>query len=62
MAEEELQRVSHITRQTLSFYRESKHPIAIFVSEVLDDVLELQHEDSTPTESPFAESTRKRRQ
>lgn len=42
MAEQELQRVSHITRQTLSFYRESKHPISIQVTELLDDVLELQ--------------------
>jgi PAS domain S-box-containing protein len=42
LAEEELERVSHITRQTLSFYRESKHPISVFVPEVLDDVLELQ--------------------
>ena len=29
MAEQELQRVSHITRQTLSFYRESKQPIQV---------------------------------
>jgi signal transduction histidine kinase len=43
LAEEELERVSHITRQTLSFYRESKQPISVFVPEVLDDVLELQH-------------------
>jgi PAS domain S-box-containing protein len=42
MAEEELQRVSHITRQTLSFYRESKQPISIEVPRLLDDVLELQ--------------------
>ena len=42
MAEQELQRVSHITRQTLSFYRESKQPIAVNISELLDDVLELQ--------------------
>ena len=42
MAEKELQRVSHITRQTLSFYRESKHPISIQVEELLDDVLGLQ--------------------
>jgi PAS domain S-box-containing protein len=42
MAEQELQRVSHITRQTLSFYRESKQPIAVNLSELLDDVLELQ--------------------
>jgi two-component system, NtrC family, sensor kinase len=42
MAEMELQRVSHITRQTLSFYRESKHPISIQIAELLDDVLGLQ--------------------
>jgi len=42
MAEEELQRVSHITRQTLSFYRESKHPIPVPVPELLEDVLGLQ--------------------
>ena len=28
LAEQELQRVSHITRQTLSFYRESKQPVS----------------------------------
>jgi PAS domain S-box-containing protein len=42
MAERELQRVSHITRQTLSFYRESKHPISIQIEELLDDVLGMQ--------------------
>lgn len=42
MAEQELQRVSHITRQTLSFYRESKQPISILVPELLEDVLGLQ--------------------
>ena len=42
MAEQELQRVSHITRQTLSFYRESKQPISVNIAELLDDVLELQ--------------------
>jgi two-component system, NtrC family, sensor kinase len=41
-AEQELERVSHITRQTLSFYRETKQPILVFVPEILDDVLELQ--------------------
>jgi two-component system, NtrC family, sensor kinase len=43
MAELELQRVSHITRQTLSFYRESKQPVQILVTDLLDDVLELHH-------------------
>jgi PAS domain S-box-containing protein len=42
VAEQELQRVSHITRQTLSFYRESKQPIAVNLTELLNDVLELQ--------------------
>jgi PAS domain S-box-containing protein len=42
MAEQELQRVAHITRQTLSFYRESKTPIAVTLTELLDDVLGLQ--------------------
>ncbi len=42
LAEQELQRVSHITRQTLSFYRESKQPIAVVVPELLDEVLTLQ--------------------
>jgi PAS domain S-box-containing protein len=42
LAEQELQRVSHITRQTLSFYRESKQPIPVLVPELLDDVIALQ--------------------
>jgi PAS domain S-box-containing protein len=42
LAEQELQRVSHITRQTLSFYRESKQPISVLVPELLEDVLTLQ--------------------
>ncbi|MFC5861861.1 ATP-binding protein [Acidicapsa dinghuensis] len=42
LAEQELLRVSHITRQTLSFYRESKHPISIYLPDLLDSVLELQ--------------------
>src|SRR6516164_9524961 len=42
LAEQELQRVSHITRQTLSFYRESKTPIAVLLTDLLDDVVGLQ--------------------
>jgi PAS domain S-box-containing protein len=42
LAEQELVRVSHITRQTLSFYREAKQPVNLSVSALLDDVLELQ--------------------
>lgn len=42
LGEEELKRVSHITRQTLGFYRESKAPDEVSLSQVLDDILELQ--------------------
>ena len=35
-------RVSHITKQTLSFYRESQRAVTVSLSELLDDVLELQ--------------------
>jgi PAS domain S-box-containing protein len=42
-AEQELVRVSHITRQTLSFYRESKQPTPVSVHNLLDDVVELQN-------------------
>jgi PAS domain S-box-containing protein len=42
MAEEELQRVVHITRQTLSFYRESQQAVLVSMAKILDDVLELQ--------------------
>jgi len=43
IAEKELERVSQITRQTLSFYRESNKPVVVFVPEILDDVLDLQN-------------------
>jgi PAS domain S-box-containing protein len=42
LAEQELQRVSHIARQTLSFYRESRQPVPVLMSELLEDVLALQ--------------------
>jgi len=41
LAEQELTRVAHITRQTLSFYREAKQPVKLSFSALLDDVLEL---------------------
>lgn len=41
LAEQELERVSHITRQTLGFYRESNAPGAIDVPALLDSVLKL---------------------
>jgi PAS domain S-box-containing protein len=42
LGEEELLRVAHITRQTLGFYRESKHPVEVSLSTLLDEILELQ--------------------
>ncbi len=41
LAEQELERVAHITRQTLGFYRESKAPAAVDVPALLDSVLKL---------------------
>jgi len=43
LAEQELARVSHITKQTLSFYRESQIAVPLHLSDLLRDVLELQH-------------------
>ncbi len=42
LGEEELLRVSHITRQTLGFYRESKDPVEVSLPRLLDDILDLQ--------------------
>lgn len=42
LAEEELKRVSHITRQTLTFYREAKAPMTVSVIDLLDDVIGVQ--------------------
>jgi two-component system, NtrC family, sensor kinase len=42
LAEEELARVAHITKQTLSFYRESQQAIPVSLADVLDNVIELQ--------------------
>jgi PAS domain S-box-containing protein len=42
IADEELTRVAHITRQTLSFYRESKEAVPVSIAEILDDILSLQ--------------------
>jgi PAS domain S-box-containing protein len=41
VAASELARVSHIARNTLSFYREAASPVPVRLSEVLDSVLEL---------------------
>ncbi len=41
MAEEELHRMAHITRQMLGFYREASAPVAVDLASILDDVLQL---------------------
>jgi len=40
-AESELNRVSHITRQVLGFYRDCSRPAAVLVADVLDEALAL---------------------
>jgi PAS domain S-box-containing protein len=40
-ADGELQRVSHIARQTLGFYRDTSHPITIDVAEAIGEVLAI---------------------
>lgn len=42
LADQELARVGHITKQTLSFYRESQKAEAFSLAHLLKDVLELQ--------------------
>jgi two-component system CheB/CheR fusion protein len=41
MATEELDRLTHLTRQSLSFYREITSPMAVNVEEVIESVLNL---------------------
>ena len=41
MAESELRRVTHLTQQSLSFYRESAFPTPVNVEEVIDSVLTI---------------------
>jgi len=41
LAQEELSRVAHITRQMLGFYRDSTLPIPVNIAEVLENTLEL---------------------
>jgi signal transduction histidine kinase len=40
-ADEELKRVSHITRQALGFYREGSVPAAVSIGEILDSTVDL---------------------
>lgn len=41
MAEDELKCISHITRQTLGFYRESSSPTAVSVNSIMDSAVDL---------------------
>jgi signal transduction histidine kinase len=41
LAEQELNRVSHITKQTLGFYKEVGNPVALNAPEALDSILDL---------------------
>jgi PAS domain S-box-containing protein len=41
LAEQELERVAHITRQTLGFYRESNEPGQVYIPALIESVLKL---------------------
>lgn len=41
LADAELNRMSHITRQMLAFYRQSSTPVPVKLTEIMEDVLEL---------------------
>jgi signal transduction histidine kinase len=41
MADDELKRIAHITRQTLGFYRESSAPTTVSVSSTIDSAVDL---------------------
>jgi PAS domain S-box-containing protein len=45
LIDDELARVSRITKQVLGFYRESQEPDLVSVTTLLDDVLEIQSSD-----------------
>ncbi|WP_058186274.1 ATP-binding response regulator [Terracidiphilus gabretensis] len=61
LADQELRRVSHITRQTLSFYRESKQPVSVSIGMLLDEVVELQdtriHSSNIVLEKRYSDSS-----
>ena len=40
-AQTELQRVSHITRQTLAFYRDTTNPVVVNVRDLVDNIIEI---------------------
>jgi PAS domain S-box-containing protein len=42
-ADEELQRISHIARQTLGFYRDTTYPVQISVADAAEEVLAIYH-------------------
>jgi PAS domain S-box-containing protein len=46
-ADRELQRVSHIARQTLGFYRDTTSPVDIDVPHLLKEIIELYHRKIT---------------
>jgi len=48
-AGEELERVAGITRQTLGFYRETREPVTVRLTDLLDDVLALEKSALRPT-------------
>jgi PAS domain S-box-containing protein len=49
IADEELERVAHLTRQTLGFYRDSSSPVMFQVSKVIDGVLAIHARHASGT-------------
>jgi signal transduction histidine kinase len=41
MAQQELDRIAHIVKQTLGFYREARSPVPVQLTELIDNVLDL---------------------
>lgn len=54
IADGELKRIAHITRQTLGFYREVASPATFGVAELFGSTVDLLHGKSCPVERPSA--------
>lgn len=58
LAEAELNRVAHITRQSLGFYRESSQPLDVSLPEIIDATLDLLHAKITSKQAQVARQWR----
>ena len=58
LADAELKRIAHITRQTLGFYREHSAPITFHLAILLDSVLDLLQAKESPSEPSLINSVK----